>query len=806
MIDGPTPNRSRRRRLYAIRFAARRTLQLLLPLLLLANQLNAAIPPSTPLAGRRVSEVLDQLRSEGLTFIYNTQIVSDTLVVAKEPVARQGVKLAREILAPHGLTLSQVAPRMFAVVRQPEASRNSADDPAAVNSPARSAPRGSVEEVVVQTSRYALAPALTGSHTFLDQEQLKNLPRLGDETLSVVGRLPGAAANGFSSVGPIRGGAPNETAILLDGLRLYEPFHLKNYFSPVSLLDSRLIAGIDIYSGGFPANYGDRMSAIIDARSVQPPTQRYYELGLSLFHVSALASAAFAQDRAHVLMSARRSNLGELARFAENDFGKPEYSDGFARLEYTFNDQTRGSINALLSHDRIAARRASGTERADEESSNSYAWATVERDWTPRVNSRLIASLTRVEDERAGQVNDPGRRTGRVSDQRTFRVVGLRADNEVLSEHLTQRFGVDVRRLWAEYDYSSDVRFEADFPFPGSPVFEAARAVDLDPDGFETSAYWDGRLELNQLWTVHGGLRFDTQTYDGSGDSAQWSPRLSVLYNASSSTRWRASWGRFFQSQGINELQVEDGVERFYPAQLAEHTIVSVEHAFPIGIDLRVEAYRKRYRRVNPRFENLFDPLVLLPEVEFDRVMIDPDSARADGVEVLFNWHPQTVFAQTGFSGWLSYTWSRTQDRIDGVDVYRSWDQRHAVSLGVAWTHGPWAATLAGVYHTGWPTTGLELVPGGAPGEAAVAVGPRNAVRYDDYSSLDFRLTRTFTLPRGQLDVFVEASNILSRGNPCCTEYALTQDQGGAAALEKNIDNWLPLVPSFGVLWRYGSE
>ena len=60
--------------------------------------------------------------------------------------------------------------------------------------------------------------------------------------------------------------------------------------------------------------------------------------------------------------------------------------------------------------------------------------------------------------------------------------------------------------------------------------------------------------------------------------------------------------------------------------------ILGVDHAFDAGLDLRVEAYRKDYRRINPRFENMFDPLVLFPEAEFDRVRIAPDSARANGV------------------------------------------------------------------------------------------------------------------------------------------------------------------------------
>ena len=514
------------------------------------------------LTGRRVSDVLDQLRSEGLTFIYNTDIVADTMTIDVEPRAASGIALATEILQPHGLQLSEVAPRMFAVVR----TTNGTAATATSESPrttARMDSQGPLEEVVVQTSRYAVAADITGSHAFLDQIQVTNLPRLGDETLQAVQRLPGAAVNGLSSIGPIRGGVANETAILLDGLRLYEPFHLKNYLSPVSLLDSRFVADLDVFFGGFPVTYGDRMSAIIDARSIRPSIPRYYELGLSMFHASALASASFADERAHGLVSARRSNLGELSRLAENDFGKPDYSDGFARFDFTFDESTRGALSTLLSHDRISAIRSSGTERAQDESSNMYVWATLEHDWSSTISSRAILSWTAVRDDRSGQVDDPGRRSGDVRDNRAFDVIGLRIDNEWrTAAALTQRFGVEARRLWADYDYDADVQFEPDFPFPGSPASTTARSVVLHPDGFEASGYWDARLTPNRLWTLEGGLRIDTQTYDGSADSEQWSPRLSVLYNAGENTRLRASWGRFYQSQGINELQVEDGVDQ----------------------------------------------------------------------------------------------------------------------------------------------------------------------------------------------------------------------------------------------------
>jgi outer membrane receptor protein involved in Fe transport len=742
--------------------------------------------------GRPVSEILDELRPQGVTFIYNTQIVPAELRVDTEPRARRGVELAREVLAAHGLELSQAAPGVYAVVatRPGREQRASEAPPAKATAP-------NLEEVVVQTSRYTLAVDNVATPAFLTQEQVKDMPRLADETLRAIQRLPGTATNGFSSLGSVRGGEPNETAIVLDGLRLYEPFHLKNFLAPVSLLDSRVIDSIEFYSGGFPAIYGDRMSAIIDAQTVHPAQPRYYELGFNLFHASALASMQFDAGRGQALLSARRSNLGELAQFSEPDFGKPHYADGFGRVDYQLNDTTRASLSLLVSEDKITARSASGAQQAKANYRNVYVWATLGHNWSERASSRLIASYTDLSNGWWAAVNEPGARVGRVMDDRLFHVIGLRLENHIDTDFVRLRFGAEVRRLWGQYSYFSELRLEPHFPFPGSPGSERIRSVSPRPQGYESSAYWDGRADLNARWTIQGGMRVDTQTYDGSGDGEQLSPRLSVLYRLAPETQIRASWGRFFQSQGINELQVEDGVDRFYRAQHANHAILSLDHSFPAGLDLRIEAYRKDYGRINPRFENLFDPLVLFPDVEFDRVMVGAHSARTDGVEVLVRLRPHG-----SWSGWLSYAWARAEDRIDGRDIPRSWDQTHAINLGVVWSKGPWTATVANSFHTGWPTTTLE-VAAGASGMPEVNLERRNQSRFAYYNTVDFRVTRTFALPRGALDVFVEANNALSRHNPCCVDYTVTQNPDGSLRYSRDIDAWLPLVPSIGVLWRY---
>lgn len=732
--------------------------------------------------------MLNGLRADGLVFIYNDQIVPSQLRITTEPRAQHGLALAEEILAAHGLKLSQAAPRVYAVVRD---SSTTARQPTPVPKPQRA----ELEEIVVQTSRYTLAAENIAPKNFLTRDEVQAMPRLADETLRAVQRLPGAATNGVSSLGPIRGGEPNETAIVLNGLRLYEPFHLKNFYSPISLLDSRLIDDIEFYSGGFPAPYGDRMSAIIDARTIRPG-ERYYEAGISLFHTNALAAASFDDGRGQALLSARRGNLGDVVQFAEEDFGKPDYSDGFARIEYALSDATRVSFDALASGDQIVAKRDQGAQQARAKYRNIYGWLTLEHDWSAALSSRVIGSFTDLVNERRGWVEQPGQRSGQVQDDRTFHIAGLRLENTFDTGALAHRFGAEVRRLWGDYDYALDLTVAPDYPFPGSPGSVTTRRASPAPQGYENSAYWDMRTKLGSRWTIEAGMRVDVQTYDGSDDGEQWSPRISALYLLTPRTKLRAGWGRFYQSQGINELQVEDGVSQFYPAQHADHAIVSLEHAFDRGFDLRVEAYRKYYRRIHPRFENMLDPLVLFPEAEFDRVMVDARSARAEGVEVLLQMRPMGTW-----SGWLSYTWSRVTDRIGNVDVPRSWDQRHAVNLGVTWASGPWTATLINSFHSGWPTTLLTTDP--QSGVPSIELSARNRDRFDAFNSLDLRVTRTFLMPRGALDVFVEVSNAFSRENPCCVEYNVTQNTDGSLSYDREVSSWLPLVPSVGVLWRY---
>ena len=749
----------------------------------------SAVQAAAPYSGRAVDAVLDELAAAAnVQLVYTSAVVPATATVATEPSAGPALEAIAQVLTPLGLQLQRIEGRVYSIVP----AKESKDTAASAPPPSATGLRGeSIDAIVVTASRYSLASDVPEVHAFLSQDELEALPRLAEDALKAVHRLPGAASNGLAGLAHMRGGDANETQVLLDGLPLYEPFHLRLLQSPSSVLDERIVDGLDVYAGGFTSEYGDRMSAIIDMRSLRPEAAAYYELGLSVMHTNALASHKFADGRGQWLASIRRSNLGEVASILDSDLGEPKYVDGFGRVDYEWSPATRGSLHVLLASDHAEITNPAGTEQAVAEYSNAYVWGTLTHDWSARLSTTALVSFTDVSAERNAEVFEPGSRVGTVDDERDYDVLGLKLDASYTTDRWLQRAGIDVRRLDATYDYAGSVDFAPDYPYPGAGAQDISRTLEPEPSGEHFAAYYTLRGKLTDSLTAEAGLRWDEETYGADSDD-QFGPRVNLAWRASDRTRLLVSWGRYQQYQGIEELPVEDGVDEFARAQSADHLILGLEQDLSPGYSLRVEAYRKHYNDLRTRYESLYDPLSLAPELRWDRVAISPSSALAEGGELLLTRKPVDAW-----SGWFGYAWSRVTDDVDGGDVTRSWDQTHTLNAGVLWSSGPWQATLAAQFHTGWPVTPIALDTQGN-----VVQGRRNGARYGDYGSVDARLSYEWTLSRGTLTVHGEVTNAFDRRNPCCTdiEYDVVD---GTPTLDRELRHWLPLVPSVGMLWKF---
>ena len=640
------------------------------------------------------------------------------------------------------------------------------------------------------------------------------MPHLAEDVYRAVGWLPGTAHGDISADFHVRGGEEAETLVLLDGLEIYTPFHLRE-LDVFSTIDSRVVGGVDFLSGGFPVEYGDRMSGVLDISPVVPAGRQRHSLGLSFINAGYLGSSAFAGERGQWLLSARRGYLDLVLEIIDETELDPVYYDLLGQVRYRLDDRNLLSLSVHGSHDRVDFRDEDDDEALDLRESAGYFWLTLDTSWSSGLYSRALLAHGRTQRDRRGLDDDFGFVGIVDGDDREFEATSFKQDGgwDFEERHLL-KWGIEIQDVDAEYDFfSRTIIWDPLFIAVDEPYVDRIVDVEAAAAGTALSGYLADRVRLGNRLTAELGVRWDRQTY--TVDEDQWSPRLNLVYAAADPSghhsRVRAAWGLFHQSQGVHELQVADGVAEFFPAQRAEHRLLSFEHTFPgfgknallSGLGLRLELYQKRMSDLRPRWESLFRPNEFLFEVQPDRIRVAPGRAEAHGLELVAK---QPGRGRIGW--WLSYTWAQVEDEIDGVKQPRNWDQRHTFTFSLSIEREKWSFNLAGVYRTGWPTT--EVLVERSVGEDGTpqfrkVLGPRNQDRLPTYHRLDIRASRKLAHRSGNWTFFVEISNVLDRKNICCREnYILIFEPGSdEPVLDVAEDDWLPLVPSFGITWEF---
>jgi outer membrane receptor protein involved in Fe transport len=732
-----------------------------------------------------LEQALDELQARGLSILYSSDLVKPDMRVVREPSGGTAREILEELAVPHGIRIMEGPSGILLLTRSTRPSGTIASSQAL-----------EVTEVVVTASRYAWVRTPQISLTRLSAAELHLAPNVGDDPLRTLARLPGAAATDLSAKFYVRGGAADETLVRFDGLRLANPFHLKDFQSVFSAIDPALIGTIDVYTGGFPANFGDRMSGVIDIHPVRAETAAHREISASLYNASALAAGRFHSGRADWAVSARRGNLDRILEWSGMHLGEPAYSDVYARLGHQIGSSMAISANLLQFDDDIELADSDVEEQARARYRDRYWWVRLDTHPRESVTGATLLARADLESVRVGEAEQPGISTGSLEDRREHTIDSLQTDWSWQASGATLlQFGGEWRHSKGRYHYQDQAEFDVVFDIPGVQSEDGrANMLELERRGDQYGAYASLRVEAAEPLTLESGLRWDRSTL--SDDGGHWSPRASVLYRVGDDTSLRASWGQFVQGMSIEELPVSDGVTEFAEAQRAEHWLVSFERRVSEAVDLRIEGYHKRYTDLQPRYENLLNRLVILPEVKPDRVRFDPVRARAVGLEASL----RSVRSRPLF-WWASYTWSRAEDELSDAVVRRGWDQEHALNFGLGWQSERWELSLAGLWRSGWPTTRVELV---ATQDNATLQAPiANAQRLETYVDIDARIARKFQFDGGgSLTFFFEISNALNRRNSCCTEYELDDESEEPLLVTESIRS-LPLLPSLGVIWRF---
>ena len=363
------------------------------------------------------------------------------------------------------------------------------------------------------------------------------------------------------------------------------------------------------------------------------------------------------------------------------------------------------------------------------------------------------------------------------------------------------RWGFEARRLDADYDYRSER--ELDDPF-GAFRSEPRSGVTMFDDrlrGDQYAAYATDRIRLQANLTAELGIRFDEHETTRDRDV---SPRINLVLALGKNRLLRAGWGLFFQGQRLYELQVEDSETRLRSAERTEHAVIGFEQVFAGGTTLRLGVYHRDIHNPRLRYENAFEPISSFPEIEPDRVRVEPDRGRAFGAELFLRGK-----AGSRVDWWLSYAYARAQDEIDGRTVARGIDQPHTLNVDLAWrATRAWSLNFAWRYHTGWPTTAISAVleeDDEGEVEPVLVLGPLYGERLSDYHRLDVRASRQWTTRRGAWTFFVDLQNVYDRENIAGVnvevDFAIRPD--GTVEVIEVEETWGGRLLSLGFEWAF---
>jgi hypothetical protein len=626
---------------------------------------------------------------------------------------------------------------------------------------------------------------ISPGRTLLQVRDLKAAPAaIEADPMRTIQTLPGVASLSDFSVGLyVRGGTPDQNLVLLDGTDVYNASHLFGLFST---FPADAAKSTELLRGGFPAKYGDRLSAVLNVLTDEGNKERFEAQG----GVGLLSSRLTVQGPAlkgSYLLSGRRTHLEPVLALARKALDAKKFGYNFYDLQ--------GKTHQVLSHDdQLSVAAYAGQDgllyRFDEFNFDlTWGNRAASVQWTHVLDSELFSSFLLTGSRfRSSTVFDS--EDARFYEKNHLDDVSFKADVSYFpSARHSFEAGVQTKQL------SMDYRFG-----------EAAQEyVHVDMDGFLHAAYLQDSWAVDHRLSLLPGLRF---SYLSNGGYHGWGPRLAARYQLGSNTCLKGAAGLYHQYlfslarefQGISLMSniwtVADSTAA--PSE-ARHYIAGAETRWA-GLDLDAEAYFKEY-------EGLYEINYENQESTALGDILRRGDGQAYGVDLL-------IKKRAGrHTGWLSFSTALSERTIAGLNLgedgweqpFRSkFDRRFTVDLVYSYHfRRQWTFNAAFSGASGQPYT--QVLGRGEIEEPSGfrwtfdEKGPLNGVRLPGYRRLDLALERQFTLGNwGGMKLYVQVVNVTNHKNV----FNYFWSEGDAARRKpgkrKEIP-MLPILPSFGV-------
>jgi len=655
----------------------------------------------------------------------------------------------------------------------------------------------SIKEIIVTPGHFSLMGRKSVSRNTLSEEEIRQFPQLGDDICRVVKRLPGISGNDFSARFNVRGGEQDEVLILLDGMELFDPFHLKDFDGSLSIIDIEAIRNVEMMTGAFPAEYGNRLSGVFNMKTRIPDIEkRRTSLALSVTNARFLSEGSFTKGKGFWQIILRRGYIDYILDIlGHGKNSKPVYHDVLGKAQYFINNNHQISAHLLASNDDFKWKD-NEFEQLNAVYRNVYSWLNWEAQLHPRLLSQAVFSVGRIVHDRFSERILDNVLEWEASYIRNFNFYGFRQNWQYeFSPRYQLKLGIDSKNYSVDYDY--------EFISTNRDVHNTynKKDVNLEKIGNELGLFLTNRFYLFTPLTAEIGIRYD---YASWTKDKNISPRINLAYRFRKNTTIRAGWGKFYQTHSIQDLNIVDDDYTFYPAEFSEHVVFGLEHEFKNGINFRFEGYHKDHINIHPRYFNYRYIMDISVENSHDRVRQEPDWGVSKGFEIYL--HKDNGYRH---KWWLSYAYSILEDKIDGLIIPRKMDQLHTINADYSFQPSDkWALNLTWHYHSGWPYTEETIQVLGQYQNGSYywqwAPGTIHGKRHLAYHRMDIRLSRYFKTQKGRISTYGEIRNLYNRKNIKDYDYINIRISSiDRYSYNKEARGWLPIMLSFGIIWDF---
>ncbi len=621
-----------------------------------------------------------------------------------------------------------------------------------------------MNEVVVSAERpdQNIKSSQMGSTT-LDIKQIKNLPAFMGEVdiLKTIQLLPGVKSAGDGQTGfYVRGGGPDQNLILLDEAVVYNASHLMGFFS---VFNGDAIKNVTLTKGGMPAQYGGRLSSVLDITMKDGNNQKLQvDGGIGLIASRITVQGPIKKDTSSFIISARRTYVDAITKPIFDNW-KTEFKgtsyyfyDLNTKFNYRFNNKNTLYLSGYFGKDVFVFRDAGSGFNVN----TNWGNATASMRWNHIYSSKLVSNTSLI-------YSYYNFSFGALQDDFTFNIFSGIRDHNVKTDFSWFPAARHNIKFGANYVFHVFIPTNVSAK-EGETKFDLGDVVKLY--SHEARVYAGDDWELTDRLKINAGAQFSyyaqvgpftrflkdsltkvtsTVVYAPGKKITSYNglePRLAARYELSKSLSLKASYTKNYQYVHLASISsVSLPTDVWMPStdlikpQIGNQVALGIFKNFKQNMfETSVEVYYKTMQNLIEYKEGA------QPQ---DNVKDNPDNSFTFGTGKAYGAEFFLKKKAGKFTGWVGYTLSwttRTFAAINyGQTYFAKYDRRHDVSLvGTYEMSARWLFSSVFVFNTGNRGT----LPNSLyyfEQSVNVDYGGRNAYQFPNYSRLD--LSATFT-------------------------------------------------------------